>query len=138
MFLKHNWLIVICCKIPSLKNSRSVFNVEHMFKGWWYFFPVDDFVACYRDGWGHSVDITATQATVRINAWVLTPTNFAETSSFAFAKNSLITGTISLSQNIDLDSHLVILEVYYLTIFFIKSESNCNMFYKTFVSVYIP
>ena len=82
-------------------------------------------------GWGDSVDITATQATVRINAWVLTPINFAETSSFAFAKNSLMTGTISLSQNIDLDSHLVILEVYIIRpIIFIQSESNCNMFYK--------
>ena len=66
-------------------------------------------------GCGDSVDITATQATVRINAWVLTPINFAETNRFAFAKNSLMPGIISLSQNIDLGLHMVILEVHYLT-----------------------
>ena len=104
-----------------------------------YFFSLDDFVACYKDGWGDFVDITATQANVRIIAWVLTPTNFAETKSFAFAKNSIMKGTISLSQNIDLDSHWVIQEVYIIRpILFIQSDSNCNMVYKTFLSVYIP
>ena len=100
-----------------------------------YFFSLDDFVACYRDGWGDSVDITATQATVRINAWVLTPTNFAETHSFAFSKNSLMKGTISLSQSIDLDSHLVILEVYYLTNYF---PITATCFTNICKCIYIP
>ena len=67
-------------------------------------------MVCYRDGWG-DVDLTFTSADVTIRAWQFTSSDLVFTSEFFFTKGGTLPGTIPFGTTIDLDHHLVVVEV---------------------------
>ena len=68
-------------------------------------------MVCYRDGWGPNVDLEYISANVTIRAWQLTSSDLVFTSEFSFTKGGTLPGTIPFGTTIDLDHHLVVVEV---------------------------
>ena len=67
-------------------------------------------MVCYRDGWG-DVDLKFESADVTIRAWQFTSSDLVFTSEFSFTKGGILPGTIPFGTTIDLDHHLVVVEV---------------------------
>ena len=67
-------------------------------------------MVCYSDGWG-DVDLAFTSADVTIRAWQFTSSDLVFTSKFSFTKGGTLPETIPFGTTIDLDHHLVVVEV---------------------------
>ena len=63
------------------------------------------------DGWGPNADLAFTSADVTIRAWQFTSSDVVFTSEFSFIKGDTLPGTIPFGTTIDLDHHLVVVEV---------------------------
>ena len=68
-------------------------------------------MVCYRDGWGPNVNLASASADVTIRAWQITSSELVFTSQFSFTKGGTLPGTIPFGTTIDLDYHLVVVEV---------------------------
>ena len=68
-------------------------------------------MVCYRDGWGDNVNLKFESADVTIRAWQLTSSDVVVTPEFSFTKGGILPGTIPFGTTIDLDHHLVVVEV---------------------------
>ncbi|XP_061195155.1 uncharacterized protein LOC133203379 [Saccostrea echinata] len=74
---------------------------------------LDDYVTCYRDGWGNGININAVSADVIIRAWILSSSDLSNTNNFGYVKGDVLSGAgvIPMLNSIDLDFHLVNVEV---------------------------
>ena len=68
-------------------------------------------MVCYRDGWGDNVNLKFESADVTIRAWQFTSSDLVFTSKFSFTKGGTLPETIPFGTTIDLDHHLVVVEV---------------------------
>ena len=68
-------------------------------------------MVCYRDGWGPNVNLAFISADVTIRAWQFTSSDVVFTSEFSFIKGDTLPGTIPFGTTINLDHHLVVVEV---------------------------
>nr|XP_022308072.1 uncharacterized protein LOC111114076 [Crassostrea virginica] len=64
-----------------------------------------------QDGWGTNEDLEFISADVTIRAWQLTSSDLVFTSELSFTKGGTLQGTIPFGTTIDLDHHLVVVEV---------------------------
>lgn len=71
----------------------------------------DDFVACFKDGWG-TEDVSFSSASVDIRAWVLTPSEVIQNDVYPYTQSVTSLPTeLQLTSLFDSDFHIVIVEV---------------------------
>ncbi|XP_062610564.1 uncharacterized protein LOC134272334 [Saccostrea cucullata] len=74
---------------------------------------LNDYVSCFRDGWGDFPEIVADTADVIIRAWMLSSSDILNTNNFSYVKGDAVpwAGVISMTNAIDLDFHIVNVEI---------------------------
>ncbi|XP_061195154.1 uncharacterized protein LOC133203378 [Saccostrea echinata] len=73
----------------------------------------DDYVTCYRDGWGAFDYIVPDNVEVIIRAWIISSSEITNMNTFAYAKGGNISrgGVIPMTNAINLDFHIVNVEI---------------------------
>ncbi|XP_052710782.1 uncharacterized protein LOC128185149 [Crassostrea angulata] len=93
-----------------VNSCGTIFGVTDSSVTLWAAAGADDFVACFKDGWG-TEDVSYSSASVDIRAWVLTPSEVIQNDVYPYTQSVTSLPTeLQLTSLFHSDFHIVIVE----------------------------
>ncbi|XP_065928540.1 uncharacterized protein [Magallana gigas] len=93
-----------------VNSCGTIFGVTDSSVTLWAAAGADDFVACFKDGWG-TEDVSFSSASIDIRAWVLTPSEVIQNDVYPYTQSMTSLPTeLQLTSLFHSDFHIVIVE----------------------------